>query len=108
MIIPDNILFRYNYDKMISVLSNWEAHTSDTEGEARCERFKHNCPFMGKMPRLYKRRLDRASGGNNNKDDTDKDDTDKDDTDKDDTNKDDTDSIVKKYCCFFQFSQKCD
>ena len=52
MFIPDNILFRY-YDLTISVLANWEAHTSSTEGEARCKEFKDNCPFMGKMPRLH-------------------------------------------------------
>ena len=70
MCIPDNIVFR-NGTK-ISALSNWEAHTSATEGEARCERID-DCPFMGKMPGLVKISLGGASGGNDNNDDIDKD-----------------------------------
>ena len=57
---------------MIRALSNWDAHTSATEGEGRCEKFK-DCPFMGKMPGLVKISLGGASGGNDNNDDTDKD-----------------------------------
>ena len=52
---------------MISALSNWEAHTSATEGETRCEKFD-NCPFMWKMPGLVKITLGGASMGNDNND----------------------------------------
>ena len=72
MFIPDNILCRF-YDLTISVLANWEAHTSSTEDEATsCEEYGDNCPFMGKMPGLVKISLG-SSGGNDNKDDTEKD-----------------------------------
>ena len=47
----------------ISALSNWEVHSSATEGEARCEVNRDNCPFMGKMPGLVKISL---GGVNNN------------------------------------------
>ena len=57
---------------MIRALSNWDAHTSATEGEGRCEKFK-DCPFMGKMPGLVKISLGGASGGNDNKYGPDKD-----------------------------------
>ena len=53
---------------MIRALSNWDAHTSATEGEGRCEEFEDDCPFMGKMPGLVKKSLGGASGGNDNKD----------------------------------------
>ena len=53
---------------MIPALSNWDAHTSATEGEGRCEKFKDDCPFMGKMPGLVKISLGGASGGNDNND----------------------------------------
>ena len=56
---------------MIPALSNWDAHTSATEGEGRCEKFK-DCPFMGKMPGLVKISLGGVSGGNDNNDDVDK------------------------------------
>ena len=58
---------------MIRALSNWDAHTSATEEEGRCEKFGNNCPFMGKMPGLVKISLGGASGGNDNNDDTGKD-----------------------------------
>ena len=58
---------------MIRALSKWDAHTSATEGEGRCEQFKGSCPFMGKMPGLVKISLGGISGGNDNNDDTDKD-----------------------------------
>ena len=53
---------------MIRALSKWDAHTSATEGEGRCEQFKGSCPFMGKMPGLVMISLGGASGGNDNKD----------------------------------------
>ena len=70
-ITHDDILFRNT--KKISALSNWEAHTSDTEDEATsCEEYGDDCPFMGKMPALVKISLG-SSGGNDNKEDTEKD-----------------------------------
>ena len=65
----DDFLFRF--EDTIRVLSNWDAHTSATEGEGRCERFK-DCPFMRKMPCLVKISLGGVSGGNDNNDDIDK------------------------------------
>ena len=58
---------------MIHALSNWDAHTSATEGEGRCEKFKDSCPFIGKMPGLVKISLGGASAANDNKDETDND-----------------------------------
>ena len=58
---------------MIRALSNWDAHTSATEGKGRCEKFQDDCPFMGKMPGLVKISLGGASGGNDNNDGIDKD-----------------------------------
>ena len=58
---------------MIPALSNWDAHTSATEGEGRCGQFDDDCPFMGKMPGLVKISLGGASGGNDNNDRIDKD-----------------------------------
>ena len=69
--ITDDILFRKSV--VIPALSNWDAHTSATEGEGRCEEFGDNCPFMGKMPGLVKIGLGGVSGGNDKNDDTDKD-----------------------------------
>ena len=94
-----HILFR----NMIRALSNWDAHTSATEGEGRCEKFK-DCPFMGKMPGLVKISLGGASGGNDNNDDTDKDENDKF-FDEDELESDAEDEVentsCKKFCCFF-------
>ena len=63
-LFTDDILFRYNW--RIRALSNWDAHTSATEGEGRCEEFGDNCPFMGKMPGLVKISLGGASADNDN------------------------------------------
>ena len=89
---------------MIRALSNWDAHTSATEGEGRCEKFKDSCPFMGKMPGLVKKSLGGASGDNDNNDDTDKDENnefyDEDELESDAEDKVENTSC-KKFCCFF-------